>query len=522
MQQPQARKPQCNVPTKAKMSLTTDLLREVVVRQVDAAIVHKHREMSLIDQQIAKCQIALEQIRRCQLIPFPGALEPSLAVASHSGPALVTPAGLSAPSSPAPWGVVDGPYTRHYAKWLIPSPTFDAQLPQSATAAPSPFQKDMRATRGSGVDLTPLNTTSARSSRNSTGRARSMFDPHSPTAARDPLVIKRTQDGEMVKLYCSHCMPERSDFANVQGFLNHCRISHRLEFKSHEEAAIKCGRVVKPTDGMKMPEAPTPRDSAPKSIPTSFSADRPLVNPLNKNTLKERFPLQQIVPRTYSADTPSRVKSPLKNVAPSTFVPSPQTPHLSSLLQKRAFGGNLASIVTDAKQKVDLSFYDDSDSDLDVHSTKRSKSSKKNGSAPARAINKKTPPTGLANATPALGRAKPMSMGSSRTAGVQLPPIRPPTKTESPTGSPASTEDIGLSPHTADSNPGLVSDRDDDDDVDEEDSPSEHQRGSHHGEMDPDVMMVDIEDSDVEGRSTDRHSQGFCNRNSQGSTGIGC
>ncbi|KAI9204930.1 uncharacterized protein BJ171DRAFT_91905 [Polychytrium aggregatum] len=37
------------------------------------------------------------------------------------------------------------------------------------------------------------------------------------------------------------CGCDRSDFANIQGFLNHCRIVHQQEFSGHAEAARRCG-----------------------------------------------------------------------------------------------------------------------------------------------------------------------------------------------------------------------------------------------------------------------------------------
>jgi hypothetical protein len=61
---------------------------------------------------------------------------------------------------------------------------------------------------------------------------------------QDPLVIKRQQDGKWVKLYCTKCQPERSDFKSVQGFISHCRILHKDIYASHEEAANACGRPI--------------------------------------------------------------------------------------------------------------------------------------------------------------------------------------------------------------------------------------------------------------------------------------
>ncbi|KAI8355110.1 hypothetical protein EDC96DRAFT_516363 [Choanephora cucurbitarum] len=52
----------------------------------------------------------------------------------------------------------------------------------------------------------------------------------------------RRQDGVFVSLACPVC--HRDDFANQQGFLNHCRISHNLEFGPYEQIMIQCGTPV--------------------------------------------------------------------------------------------------------------------------------------------------------------------------------------------------------------------------------------------------------------------------------------
>ncbi|KAI8980462.1 hypothetical protein BDB01DRAFT_851750 [Pilobolus umbonatus] len=52
----------------------------------------------------------------------------------------------------------------------------------------------------------------------------------------------RRHDGVYVSLACPKC--HRDDFANQQGFLNHCRISHNLEFGPYEQIMIQCGTPV--------------------------------------------------------------------------------------------------------------------------------------------------------------------------------------------------------------------------------------------------------------------------------------
>lgn len=46
----------------------------------------------------------------------------------------------------------------------------------------------------------------------------------------------------VIRLSCPVC--HRDDFANQQGFLNHCRISHNLEFGPYEQVMIQAGTPV--------------------------------------------------------------------------------------------------------------------------------------------------------------------------------------------------------------------------------------------------------------------------------------
>ena len=68
--------------------------------------------------------------------------------------------------------------------------------------------------------------------------------------------------------------------------------------------------------------------------------------------------------------------------------------------------------------------------------------------------------------------------------------------------------DIDLSPNTAESNPGLVSDRDDEDEEDMDAEEEQHE--SRKDSANP--MIVALEDSDGEGVRQVHESQGFCSR----------
>ncbi|KAI0720588.1 hypothetical protein C8T65DRAFT_293816 [Cerioporus squamosus] len=55
-----------------------------------------------------------------------------------------------------------------------------------------------------------------------------------------------TNPPEVAKLACSVC--SRSDFSNLQGLLNHCRLRHQLEFGSHDECVQSCAVLVPETE----------------------------------------------------------------------------------------------------------------------------------------------------------------------------------------------------------------------------------------------------------------------------------
>jgi ADA HAT complex component 1 len=504
-------RPKPDMAARPAIPLNKDVLRAIIEAEINHAILFKHNELRLIEQEIAKCQTGLEQIRRCRLIPFPGAQGMSLDQANHAGPALVAPSGLMPPTNPAPWGVTDGPYSRHYSSWLLPSARFDPHATEAATPMPlnSPLPKDGRFTRG---DMASPLAPTARSARAAGARTRASLDTMSPMPPRDPLVIKRHKDGQWVKLYCTQCLPERSDFANVQGFLNHCRISHKLDFKSHEAAAIECGRVVEHNDYF---GSATPTSAGPEKAPLhsqintplrdtgvlqprpaltlSFPStpvpmlDRPAVHPLNRLVLSARDrrapAAEQIIPRQYTPGTESR--TPRTPIPTPNFRPAMDAPYLSSLLGKRGYSGDMDHMVTNYKRHVDLSEYDVDDEEPEEG---------KKPASPAKA-NSKSKSARQAHTPRAAAPPRARAGAGARRMVPAAPPLlaRVPPMTAS-ADSPAST-DAEMSPQTADSNPGLVSDRDDEEDDEEEEEEVDGPQRSR----DPDEMVVVIEGSDGEG-----------------------
>ncbi|KAF2471683.1 uncharacterized protein BDR25DRAFT_303157 [Lindgomyces ingoldianus] len=502
--------PSADNPTPAMKS---DLTRaqQAIEAQFNYEILLKHNELRLIEQELAKCQVALEQLRRCSLIPYPGSQGLSENVSGGVGAALQPPLGYTEPEYAAPWGVTDGPYTRHYAKWLIPDPKFDS-MPERMLAQQSQGYFGVgegRATRGSFAEFG--STGKARTSRTSTGtlKLQALGETPAPAPKIDPLLHKRSTDGQWVRLYCAQC--GHSNFSNTQGFLNHCRIKHNQVFKSHDQAAIACGipvdinEVGNPVSATEPPSTTVTTPAATFPPPTTPGFVHPLVRTNPTELAKE-------VHRDFNKSTRDESKQSAPVPKPG-FTGAPAMPYMNSLLQKRGFGGDLKRMVDTVRTKIDLDSIETSDDEL-ADSAVQTPTTAKPTSLPLARL-----PVGAPNMTPA-SKAPSARPGSKKSQpnGHARHPISFPSRV-SVNGSshvsghhlPASPVD--LSPNTVESNPGLVSDHDDDDEEDGYDAHSQ-----------PDLVMNDdvvVEDaSDVEGveeRTGSRKGLGGCFEKGEGS-----
>ncbi|ETN46322.1 uncharacterized protein HMPREF1541_00506 [Cyphellophora europaea CBS 101466] len=316
--------------------------REIVKQQVNLEILLKHDELRLIDQEIAKCQVALEQLRRCTEIPYP-AINLSQDVTAGTGPALRQKyTGARMPVSPAPWGVTDGPYSRHYATWLLPDSRFDGGEPDPIAQTPINGKRPAKGRHGrpSIVEDMQHAGMSSRSQRNSGLQSLSTGYVQPKEKSNGPLVLKRNSDGKMVKLKCLDC--GRLNFGSAQGFINHCRIGHGRTFPSHDAAAESCGEPVEydSAGGMVGVEPVT------TTTPVATS-----VHPLIRSA--------HLLPSA-PAPTPKLILKGMDGAADTTtsdsspeFKGSNSIPFLSALVQKKGLGLDLQDAVTDAKTKLE-------------------------------------------------------------------------------------------------------------------------------------------------------------------------
>lgn len=360
----------------ADIVTSRDRIVEVIESQIGLEILLKHKELRLINQELAKCQVALEQLRRCHLIPYPtaqGTPEAMVNISNGTGPA-VNQKG-SVPQWAPPYGVVDGPYSRHYSRWLIPDSNFDGiQYESSRAFDGSRAGKTIpegRATRNSFADgSTPASK--SRSQRGSAGQKLQALSSGYPLAKEKagPCVLKRG-DGQMVKLVCLDC--HRDNFSSTQGFINHCRIAHRRDFKSHEEAAVASGQPIEVDEiGGIVGEEKSPAVATGlvhpliRSAPAEKNAYSALLSRIDASMAlfqQGKLPGVTSIPTSAPSTPANKVSS--KPTPSKDFVPSIDTPYLSKLMHSKGFGGNLTEIVSDAKKPYDLEDFSSHDEDSD-------------------------------------------------------------------------------------------------------------------------------------------------------------
>ena len=361
-------------------------LRDTVEAQFGLEILLKHKELRLIDQEFAKCQVALEQLRRCQVIPYPATssvFEDMQAASSGSGAAFNNRAPYA-----LPWGVATGPYSRHYERWLIPESAFDENIVDLPTPTFGGKNVPDRATRGSKSEKGVVGSKS-RSQRGSTS-ARLKALPHGypePKEEKGPMIVKRSSDGKMVKLVCLDC--RRSNFNSAQGFINHCRIAHSRQFLSHDAAIEASGEEIDADTEAGLGEIHA------SQVTASAGLVHPLIRSahLARNTPTEPATSTSKRKKSQSAATAASQTSATPSTAqamsmpraigpgqldsfggnPVPFNPSPQAPHLSALFARMGRGGDLDELVTEAttKPEIDLTLSSDEEDEEEVDNTRQ-------------------------------------------------------------------------------------------------------------------------------------------------------
>lgn len=497
-------------------------LRETLESQLSLEVLLKHNELRLIDQEMAKCQVALEQLRRCAEIPYPGSAVAgvSQSVSDGTGAPVLHPGNGPAPLSPAPWGVTDGAYTRHYSRWLIPDPRFDGGVPDAGpplTAGAGPPLIGGRTTRanpGDGGD---------RPRRGSGGlRLQSLPNGYPPPKEKSgPMLIRRKSDGILVKLICLDC--RRDNFSSTQGFINHCRIAHNRNFASHDAAAVASGEPVEVDEaGSVVGGKPALNDASGHVHPLVRSAHAIESSP-SRGSSHETFKDSATPQKSPETEQSSAVETPrfstgsrrtgsspsgTEKASSHPFTASPETPHLSSLMQVKGVGMDLGQLVGDAKTGVDFEAYsDEGESDDDTAQPSAGVShgqplGARGGRQPMRTTVSQAAPQ-RPNSRKGRGgdhhKPHPLrALAPSQNGSYTSPYATLPGPTQSDEGQEADGgyPSANLSPNTIELNqaPSLVSDDDDYEVAVDSESPSPN--SSEAGDHDRDLDHVNVEDDE--------------------------
>lgn len=235
-----------------------DKIRHQINFHLNQQILVKHRELRMLQAEMAKCSISLEQMRRCHDNPYPGyakchvnaldrtSSQPAEAEDridyvrnSDAGPLVKAGGGYVIPRYLPGVLPPHGAYMAHYQKWLLPDvsrePVVTAIPPAVAAAISGRQTRNSKATGISPTDI-PASV------------------PEASINRGHPLVLTNSQ-GEWVKLSCA-CEHRGHHLKNIQGFINHCRILHgqsgkfpEWDFKTHKAAADYCGDPEAVEDG---------------------------------------------------------------------------------------------------------------------------------------------------------------------------------------------------------------------------------------------------------------------------------
>ncbi|PYH64817.1 uncharacterized protein BO88DRAFT_350236 [Aspergillus vadensis CBS 113365] len=520
--------------------IDADTLRETLEAQLSLEVLLKHNELRLIDQEIAKCQVALEQLRRCAEIPYPGSRVAgySQSVSNGTGVAVWAPENGPAPQSPAPWGVVEGPYSRHYSRWLLPDPRFDGGEVEPDTPLSGLPLMEGRTTRGSSGDLGSL----AGKTRPQRGSASAKLQalPNGYPAPKDkagPMLIRRKSDNVLVKLVCLDC--GRDNFSSTQGFINHCRIAHSRNYTSHDAAAMESGKPVEVdeagavvggrvessstagTGGFVHPLIRTAHGIEPSSKTPSSASEAAGGNasPRKRSCPSRRASTGVETPRAAARPQLENHRGTPAAAATSShtsFMGSPATPHLSSLMQSRGVGLDLDRLVGEAKTTVDLGEYSSDEGESDSESVAPPEAmSHEQKAAAVRAGRQPMRTTASQTATQRPGSRKGLDKTSHNPFPFEsLTPTKP-VPYQSPYGAVSRPPQLdglrevdgtepssNLSPNTIESNqaPSLVSDDDDYEAASDSESPGPS--SSEAGDAEEDFGHIGVEDDEDSTTST--------------------
>ncbi|CAH2355343.1 hypothetical protein CLIB1423_25S00166 [[Candida] railenensis] len=232
---------------KKLQDMPMETLKAIITNQLDLEIRLKHKELSLTEKEVGKCESQMITLRKFFKIPsnvnfdnepngfthkYSNLLSQALNVNYENISKLSSLADLLGPGAILGGAVGDGNRISYSASSSVSS--------MGGAGQGDGFGSGEFTSGGSlGGDDGDLPTHSYR-----TRSTTSSLRPSSSMSSRRQTYgcLYRRTDGIIVKLTCPTCL--RSNFSSAQGFLNHSRIAHSKEYTSQDAAALQCGEIL--------------------------------------------------------------------------------------------------------------------------------------------------------------------------------------------------------------------------------------------------------------------------------------
>jgi ADA HAT complex component 1 len=186
-------------------------LKEILTDQIDLEIRLKHKELTLTEEEIGKCESQMITLRNYYKVPGKKLIE-------------------GEPND----------FTLKYYDLLNRSLSVNYEQQNLQGLSSQGNTDSVAASGGAFPNMGPVAGHSYRT-RSTTSSLRPSTNASGHRAGTIGCLYRRT-DGIIVKLTCPDC--KRSNFSSAQGFLNHSRIAHTQEYTSQDAAALICGEIL--------------------------------------------------------------------------------------------------------------------------------------------------------------------------------------------------------------------------------------------------------------------------------------
>lgn len=182
------------------------ILKKKLTDQIDVEILLKHREFKLIENEILKVEQTMQTLEKLHNDEKYGEYMTHLITLKRKANGI-----------------------------LVQEQSQQQPLdPLSNSAGLTITRSSLRPSSSVSNPTNNSNTNNSKDHRTSYGGIPSLVLPNGQKNC-----VHRLSNGKLVKISCPVC--SRADFGSAQGFLNHARLLHQLEFKSQGDVAIKCG-----------------------------------------------------------------------------------------------------------------------------------------------------------------------------------------------------------------------------------------------------------------------------------------